>query len=84
MQSPVRAAPIVPATYAIGSTGGHCDSTQFPPSITAPGTQIAMIRGAALVPSSAERQVDAVARHHDHERGAQDQLGPHTAGGMRL
>jgi imidazolonepropionase-like amidohydrolase len=32
---------IVPATYAIGSTGGHCDATQFPPSITTPGTQIA-------------------------------------------
>src|SRR5215469_9781169 len=31
---------IVPATYAIGSTGGHCDATQFPPSITTPGTQI--------------------------------------------
>jgi len=25
---------IVPATYAIGATGGHCDSTAFPPSIT--------------------------------------------------
>jgi len=24
---------IVPATYAIGATGGHCDSTEFPPSI---------------------------------------------------
>jgi imidazolonepropionase-like amidohydrolase len=24
---------IVPATYAIGATGGHCDSTQYPPSI---------------------------------------------------
>jgi imidazolonepropionase-like amidohydrolase len=32
---------IVPATYAIGSTGGHCDPTQFPPSITTPSTQIA-------------------------------------------
>lgn len=32
---------IVPATYAIGSTGGHCDATQFPPSITTPTTQIA-------------------------------------------
>lgn len=32
---------IVPATYAIGSTGGHCDATQFPPSITTAGTQIA-------------------------------------------
>ncbi len=32
---------IVPATYAIGSTGGHCDATQFPPSITTPNTQIA-------------------------------------------
>ena len=32
---------IVPATYAIGSTGGHCDSTEFPPSITTPSTEIA-------------------------------------------
>src|SRR5215831_1769580 len=32
---------IVPATYALGSTGGHCDATQFPPSITTPGVQIA-------------------------------------------
>jgi imidazolonepropionase-like amidohydrolase len=24
---------IVPATYAIGATGGHCDITEFPPSI---------------------------------------------------
>jgi imidazolonepropionase-like amidohydrolase len=26
---------IVPATYAIGATGGHCDRTQYPPSINA-------------------------------------------------
>ena len=32
---------IIPATYAIGSTGGHCDDTEFPPSITSPSTQIA-------------------------------------------
>jgi len=32
---------IVPATYAIGSTGGHCDATEFPPSISSPSTQIA-------------------------------------------
>jgi imidazolonepropionase-like amidohydrolase len=32
---------IVPATYAIGATGGHCDSTEFPPSITTPATNIA-------------------------------------------
>jgi len=32
---------IVPATYAIGATGGHCDSTEFPPSITAPSPNIA-------------------------------------------
>ncbi len=32
---------IIPATYALGSTGGHCDATQFPPSITAPSPQIA-------------------------------------------
>jgi imidazolonepropionase-like amidohydrolase len=25
---------IVPATYAIGATGGHCDYTELPPSIT--------------------------------------------------
>ena len=24
---------IVPATYAIGATGGHCDTTEFPPDI---------------------------------------------------
>lgn len=28
---------IVPATYAIGATGGHCDTTEFPPSITIGG-----------------------------------------------
>src|ERR1700743_2125055 len=27
---------IVPATYAIGATGGHCDATQYPPSISMP------------------------------------------------
>ena len=27
---------IVPATYALGATGGHCDSTEFPPSISVP------------------------------------------------
>src|ERR1700689_3960330 len=32
---------IVPATYAIGATGGHCDDTAFPPSITTPATNIA-------------------------------------------
>ncbi|MGA9028729.1 MAG: amidohydrolase family protein [Steroidobacteraceae bacterium] len=32
---------IVPATYAIGATGGHCDDTRFPPSITTPDTAIA-------------------------------------------
>jgi imidazolonepropionase-like amidohydrolase len=32
---------IVPATYAIGATGGHCDSTQFPPSITDPHPAVA-------------------------------------------
>jgi imidazolonepropionase-like amidohydrolase len=32
---------IVPATYAIGATGGHCDYTEFPPSITAPATAVA-------------------------------------------
>jgi imidazolonepropionase-like amidohydrolase len=32
---------IVPATYAIGATGGHCDSTEFPPSISAPGPAVA-------------------------------------------
>ncbi len=32
---------IVPATYAMGATGGHCDSTEFPPSISAPSPQIA-------------------------------------------
>ena len=32
---------IVPATYAIGATGGHCDTTEFPPSIRAPAVAIA-------------------------------------------
>ncbi len=32
---------IVPATYAIGATGGHCDATEFPPSITVPTPQVA-------------------------------------------
>ena len=32
---------IVPATYAIGAIGGHCDATEFPPSITIPSPQIA-------------------------------------------
>ncbi len=32
---------IVPATYAMGATGGHCDSTEFPPSISTPSPQIA-------------------------------------------
>jgi imidazolonepropionase-like amidohydrolase len=32
---------IVPATYAIGATGGHCDSTEFPPSISTPSPQVA-------------------------------------------
>jgi imidazolonepropionase-like amidohydrolase len=27
---------IVPATYAIGATGGHCDVTELPPSVTTP------------------------------------------------
>ena len=32
---------IVPATYAIGAIGGHCDATEFPPSVTIPSPQIA-------------------------------------------
>src|SRR5882757_7864968 len=32
---------IVPATYAIGATGGHCDHTELPPSIKTPTTAIA-------------------------------------------
>src|ERR1700678_2096552 len=32
---------IVPAPYAIGATGGHCDSTEFPPSIKTPQTAVA-------------------------------------------
>jgi imidazolonepropionase-like amidohydrolase len=32
---------IVPATYAIGATGGHCDSTEFPPSVSVPSPQVA-------------------------------------------
>jgi imidazolonepropionase-like amidohydrolase len=32
---------IVPATYAIGATGGHCDDTEFPPSIAPPNAGVA-------------------------------------------
>jgi imidazolonepropionase-like amidohydrolase len=32
---------IVPATYAIGATGGHCDATEFPPSIKVPEPAVA-------------------------------------------
>jgi imidazolonepropionase-like amidohydrolase len=32
---------IVPATYAIGATGGHCDTTELPPSISAPSPAVA-------------------------------------------
>jgi imidazolonepropionase-like amidohydrolase len=32
---------IVPATYAIGATGGHCDATEFPPSISVPSPAVA-------------------------------------------
>jgi imidazolonepropionase-like amidohydrolase len=32
---------IVPATYAIGATGGHCDTTEMPPSVTVPGPAVA-------------------------------------------
>jgi len=32
---------IVPATYMIGATGGHCDTSDFPPSITVPNLGIA-------------------------------------------
>ena len=32
---------IVPATYAIGATGGHCDSTEFPPSFKLPSPAVA-------------------------------------------
>ncbi len=32
---------IVPATYAIGATGGHCDATEFPPSVTVPSPAVA-------------------------------------------
>jgi imidazolonepropionase-like amidohydrolase len=32
---------IVPATYAIGATGGHCDTTSLPPSITTPSPAVA-------------------------------------------
>jgi imidazolonepropionase-like amidohydrolase len=32
---------IVPATYAIGATGGHCDSGGFPPSISSPKPAVA-------------------------------------------
>lgn len=32
---------IVPATYAIGATGGHCDDTEFPPSVVIPEPAVA-------------------------------------------
>lgn len=32
---------IVPATYAIGATGGHCDSTEFPPDVHVDMTSVA-------------------------------------------
>jgi len=32
---------IVPATYAIGATGGHCDATEFPPSVNVPTPNVA-------------------------------------------
>src|ERR1700676_1428871 len=32
---------IIPATYAIGATGGHCDATELPPSISAPRPAVA-------------------------------------------
>jgi len=32
---------IVPATYAIGATGGHCDTTEFPPSVSVPSPAVA-------------------------------------------
>ncbi len=32
---------IVPAAYALGATGGHCDATEFPPSVSVPSPQIA-------------------------------------------
>ncbi len=32
---------IVPATYAIGATGGHCDTTEMPPSVTVPAPAVA-------------------------------------------
>ncbi|HWI87138.1 MAG TPA: amidohydrolase family protein [Sphingomonas sp.] len=32
---------IVPATYAIGATGGHCDTTGLPPSVKVPTPNIA-------------------------------------------
>jgi imidazolonepropionase-like amidohydrolase len=32
---------IVPATYAIGATGGHCDATELPPSVTVPKPAVA-------------------------------------------
>lgn len=32
---------ILPATYAIGATGGHCDMTEFPPSIGVPSPAVA-------------------------------------------
>jgi imidazolonepropionase-like amidohydrolase len=32
---------IIPATYSMGATGGHCDATELPPSVTVPTPGIA-------------------------------------------
>src|SRR6266403_1127196 len=51
---------IVPATYAIGATGGHCDWTEFPPSISAPAPAVA--DGAAAIRATVR---DLRGRRHD-------------------
>jgi imidazolonepropionase-like amidohydrolase len=40
-QGIVQGPRIVPATYAIGATGGHCDATELPPSVSVPKPAIA-------------------------------------------
>jgi len=40
-QGIVQGPRIVPATYAIGATGGHCDATELPPSVSVPKPAVA-------------------------------------------
>src|SRR5258708_18294052 len=44
---------IVPATYAIGATGGHCDATELPPSVSV--TRPAVANGAEEIRATVRR-----------------------------